>query len=348
MVTGVKSRTKAGPGGQTMGALAILDTLPKESRKTFKCDIRRIRPDPKQPRSSLRPVDGQIDEETQKYLVELAENIKQIGLQEPIKLREDPEFGPGYWMLVYGECRWRAHLILSDEGNTGFDFIDAYEQRDVDDMKRRLIQIAENIQRRNLSDIETGTAMKDMLAEFPELEHKDLAEIWNKERSYVTRMMSMVDPQYAELISSGAITHATVLEQYRALTAKSQRALLAQSQNSGNAITMTDVRNARSAEKTERPAQKPQTSPQQGRGRSGSSAAAAVSAPAYQEFRLRIGQMAKLLGFIEDDAGASITMQMSVEKLRETIERMGGQPAKNDLQLVQQLIDLMESKKSRR
>ncbi|MFP3617421.1 hypothetical protein SB778_46070, partial [Paraburkholderia sp. SIMBA_050] len=78
-----------------------------------------------------------------------------------------------------------------------------------------LAQLAENLQRKDLSDRETAAFLKETLEEFPELQKQQLAKIINQSSQYISRILALLDPKWADVVDSGIITYASLLEQYR-------------------------------------------------------------------------------------------------------------------------------------
>lgn len=102
-----------------------------------------IEPDPAQPRKHF-------DEQK---LAELAESIRRHGQLQPIRIRRADQ-GPTY-IIVAGERRWRACTLL------GLETIDAVllAERDGGDLVREA-QLVENLQRADLSPMETAIAYR--------------------------------------------------------------------------------------------------------------------------------------------------------------------------------------------
>ena len=102
-----------------------------------------IYPNPKQPRKHFDP--GQLRE--------LADSIDASGLAQPIQVRPD---GAGKFMIVCGERRWRAHVLLERSE------IDAIVSELTDDQLADRA-IIENLQRVDISPIEEAHAFQARL-----------------------------------------------------------------------------------------------------------------------------------------------------------------------------------------
>ncbi|HMX99483.1 MAG: ParB/RepB/Spo0J family partition protein [Pseudomonadales bacterium] len=109
----------------------------KQDRQYLEIPINSITPDPEQPRKD-------INEAT---LLELAESIKAMGVEQPINVRIHPN-NPEYYMIISGERRWRASKLA------GLTVIPAIlrEEMETVDLKRR--QLAENYHRDNFNRVE--------------------------------------------------------------------------------------------------------------------------------------------------------------------------------------------------
>src|SRR6202043_2667997 len=81
---------------------------------------------------------------------QLAESIRENGLLQPILVRPDPE-RPGCQLIVAGECRYRAHLLIGAE-TIEARIVDMAE----DDV--RIAQIVENVARQNMTPLEEAFA----------------------------------------------------------------------------------------------------------------------------------------------------------------------------------------------
>lgn len=198
-------------------------------------------PDPNQPRSRFRPVDGNVDPQVLAELRELADDLDQNGQLQPIVYR----IVDGKKMIVLGERRWRAKKLNRELGRANSSTVDGVHRQDLTAEKLRLAQLAENLQRDDLTDIETAVYIKNLLEEFPDLKKKDIGTVFNKKSQYVSRILAMLDPQWSDVISSGAIQFASLLEQYRPLPAAAQEELKALAARENRSLTSGDIRAAK-------------------------------------------------------------------------------------------------------
>lgn len=113
--------------------------------------INRIRINPYQPRIEF----------SQQELASLAESISQVGLLQPITVREIMSSDDGYqYEIIAGERRFRAFQLLE---KTHIDAIIGYTS----DADSAILALAENMQRQDLSDYEIGKALKQIEQLFP-------------------------------------------------------------------------------------------------------------------------------------------------------------------------------------
>ncbi len=168
------------------------EALPDGSRLIL-IDPRTIAPNPQQPRHTF-------DEER---LQELAESIRQEGVQSPVEVRER---GDGY-ELVSGERRVKASILAE------LDSIPAVCRpiSDRDMLKRALI---ENIQREDLNAIETALGYQGIIKEF-HWTQEELAEHIGKKRATITNTLRLLNlpSDVQQRVQEGQVTmgHARAL-----------------------------------------------------------------------------------------------------------------------------------------
>jgi ParB family chromosome partitioning protein len=110
-----------------------------ENEEVFEIAIDDIEPDPNQPRK-IRPKD---------YLMELGNSIRAAGLNNPIMVRENPDTGGKKWMIVNGECRHTASVLV------GLKTIKAVVRVFEDEKAVFLNQVMDNNARLNMTPMET-------------------------------------------------------------------------------------------------------------------------------------------------------------------------------------------------
>lgn len=134
-------------------------------------DIDRIDANPNQPRREFDDV----------ALDELAESIKQIGIIQPITLREMPG---GRYQIIAGERRWRAGQ------RAGLKTIPAYI-RTADDENMMQMALVENIQREDLNAIEVALAFRKLIDTY-NLTQDRLSERLGKKRATIANHLRLL------------------------------------------------------------------------------------------------------------------------------------------------------------
>lgn len=130
-----------------------------------------IEPNPNQPRR-------EFDEEA---LKELANSIREIGIIQPITLRQ---VDGGKYQIIAGERRWRASQMA------GLTSIPAYV-RTVQDENVMEMALVENIQREDLNAIEIALAYEH-LSETTGMTQEKISERVGKSRTAVTNYMRLL------------------------------------------------------------------------------------------------------------------------------------------------------------
>jgi ParB family transcriptional regulator, chromosome partitioning protein len=130
-----------------------------------------IRPNPHQPRRNF-------DTET---IAELAHSIREVGLLQPIVVREVED---GSYELVMGERRWRAAQ------EAGLATLPAIVRRTQDDEMLR-DALLENIHRVQLNPLEEAAAYEQLLAEFG-VTQSELADRIGRSRPVVTNTIRLL------------------------------------------------------------------------------------------------------------------------------------------------------------
>ena len=126
---------------------------------------------PNQPRS-------RFDEDA---LAELSDNIKQIGLIQPITVRE---ISHNRYQIISGERRWRASKMA------GLEVIPAYIRK-TNDEEILLHSLIENIQREDLDAIEIAVSYQRLIDEC-QLTQEQLSEKVSKPRTTITNFMRLL------------------------------------------------------------------------------------------------------------------------------------------------------------
>jgi ParB family chromosome partitioning protein len=166
-------------------------------------DVRSIRvdtiePDPEQPRKTFD--DAKIEE--------LAASLREHGLLQPIRIRQDP-MRAGRYFIIAGERRWRAAKKVP------LVEIDAVvvQQRQRDD-RTRVEQVVENLQREEVNAVEEGQCYRTLL-EVWGCSQAELARKVAKSPAHISRMIAVLDlsEETRSRIVAGELNYADALRQ---------------------------------------------------------------------------------------------------------------------------------------
>jgi len=161
-------RTQTAPG--LAGALAAAQIRVRELESTgmaSQLSVSEIVPNPWQPRRVFN--EGKLSE--------LAESIREVGLLQPIVVRQVEE----KYQIVAGERRWRAHKML------GLEDIKAVVS-DCTDADMAVLALVENVSRDDLSDYEIAMSIRQSEKEFPD--RKRMAEALGMSRAGLYQFLS--------------------------------------------------------------------------------------------------------------------------------------------------------------
>jgi ParB family transcriptional regulator, chromosome partitioning protein len=147
------------------------EAVPKAKDGVAQISIKDIKANPYQPRTIF-------DEEA---LNELASSIKEIGIIQPITVREDAK---GKYELISGERRLRASKIA------GLEMLPAYIRK-ADDVNMLEMALVENIQREDLDAIEIAISYQRLIDEC-NLTQDSLSQRVGKKRATVTNYMRLL------------------------------------------------------------------------------------------------------------------------------------------------------------
>ena len=159
-------------GGRGLDALIdTSDVHTQGSSNLNEIEISLIEPNPNQPRREF----------DQEALQELANSIREIGIIQPITLRQ---IDNGKYQIIAGERRWRASQLA------GLKTIPAYI-RTVEDEGVMEMALVENIQRADLNAIEVALAYQH-LAETTGMTQEKISKRVGKSRAAVTNFMRLL------------------------------------------------------------------------------------------------------------------------------------------------------------
>jgi ParB/RepB/Spo0J family partition protein len=162
---------------------------PKIVHAVYEIATSLIEPDPAQPRKEFDP----------EYIAGLGESIRAEGLRQPVTVRAN-RAKSGYYLIVTGECRWRAHC------HAGIQSVRCVIATDCDDEPKRFrTQVVENMARRNMTLREEANAAKKMtdLGDSDETIASAIGYSVYRMRN-IREMVKLSDPIW-KLIESGAI-----------------------------------------------------------------------------------------------------------------------------------------------
>lgn len=162
--------------GQALGRgldalLNTEDVQTAGSSNICEVSVEKIHPNPNQPRRDF-------DDDS---LQELANSIRQIGIIQPITLRD---MGDDTYTIIAGERRWRASQ------RAGLTHIPAYI-RTVDDENMMEMALVENIQRQDLTAMEIALAYQHLIEQY-NLTQEQLSDKVGKNRATVANYLRLL------------------------------------------------------------------------------------------------------------------------------------------------------------
>lgn len=158
--------------GRGLDALITMDEVRTGGSSSInEVDLKKIFPNPDQPRREFDPVS----------LNELATSIKELGIIQPITLRE---VGAGKYQIIAGERRYRASQIA------GLETIPAYIRTTGDEEVLEMALI-ENIQREDLNAIEVALAYQNLIEQY-NLTQERLSERIGKKRTTIANFLRLL------------------------------------------------------------------------------------------------------------------------------------------------------------
>ena len=136
-------------------------------------DITKLHPGKYQPRRFMAEDD----------LKDLAQSIRELGILQPILVRDHPD-RPGEYEIIAGERRWRAaQLAQLHEVPALVKVLSNQETLEV--------ALVENLQREDLSPLEEATGLQRLMDEFGHTQEA-LAKAVGKSRSHVANMLRLL------------------------------------------------------------------------------------------------------------------------------------------------------------
>jgi ParB family transcriptional regulator, chromosome partitioning protein len=183
----------------TMIDLSSLDAIKTTPGQPLMINIEKIIEDPNQPRQEF----------PEKELLELAEDIKDRGIKNPVSVK--PINDEGFYILNAGARRLRASLMA------GLSQIPVFIDNDFTDYD----QVNENEQRQNLSPMELALFIKKRLDAGDK--EADIARKLRRDKAYITHHKALIDlpDSLNELYRSGRCKSAYHLYELRKSYGKS-------------------------------------------------------------------------------------------------------------------------------
>ena len=150
--------------------------------------LKHIERNPNQPRENF----------PDEHIARLAESIKKRGLIQPICVR--PIKGRVGYMIVAGECRFRAHQLL------GAKTIKAIVES-MDDQEMQLRAIVENLQRKDMNPLEEAKVFKT-LTDSGFAVQKIVDELGLRSTSIVVQRLKLLEltPEIQKLVATGQLS----------------------------------------------------------------------------------------------------------------------------------------------
>lgn len=147
-----------------------------------------------------------------KWISELADNIKAVGVLQPIVVRTiTAPAGQPQYEIVAGECRWRASKVAAL-----FDIPAVV--RELTDLEARELQVFENLHRNDLHPLEEAEAYEALLLEpprgAPRLQGYTVDELvarFGKSRTYIYNRLKLCEllPEARKAFYAGELSAAT-------------------------------------------------------------------------------------------------------------------------------------------
>lgn len=181
--------------GKGLGALIPEEEKQEIQEGTLWVPIEKIIPNPQQPRFKVNPED----------LQELSDSIKEHGIIQPLIVTYEPEMDR--YILIAGERRLRAAGLAEMETVPVL-------VRQATEQQRLELALIENIQRADLTPLETAEAYRHLNETF-NLSHEEIAKRVGKNRVTVTNNLRLLKlPEIVQnALAEGTITegHARAL-----------------------------------------------------------------------------------------------------------------------------------------
>ena len=187
----VEKRKALGKGISSLMETNETNIVSKNSgAQVLELDINKVSPNVNQPRTTF----------SDESIEELADSIKEIGIIQPITVKDNGE----YYEIVTGERRWRAARVA------GLDKIPAIVVT-YDELKSVEAALIENVQREDLNPVDEAKTYKRLADEFG-LKQEDIAKKVGKSRVTITNAIRLLnlDERVLMLLQSKMLTSGQV------------------------------------------------------------------------------------------------------------------------------------------
>ncbi len=217
---------------------------PQDKQGVLQISINDIQPNPQQPRTTMSDED----------LKELADSIQEHGIIQPLIVSQ--EKGQDGYFLIAGERRWRAAKIA------GLSHVPAI-LRTVTEQQQLEIALIENVQRSDLTPLETAEAYRQLVEHFS-LTHAQIAERVGKSRVSVTNTLRLLNlsKQAQQALNDGKISEGHSRAILGLSNTKAQNAALNNVLNLGLSVRQTEALVKKMSGEKPPPQPKPEPSPQ--------------------------------------------------------------------------------------
>lgn len=158
--------------GRGLDALIMMEEVKTGGSSSInEIELSKISPNPDQPRREFDPI----------ALTDLSASIKELGIIQPITLRE---VGRDQYQIIAGERRYRASLLA------GLEAIPAYV-RTTNDEEVLEMALIENIQREDLNAIEIALAYQNLIEQY-NLTQERLSSRIGKNRATIANFLRLL------------------------------------------------------------------------------------------------------------------------------------------------------------
>lgn len=219
------------------GAKLEAEVASTPGRKRLSLGIEQLEPSPFQPRRTFEDAP----------LQELADSIREIGILQPLLVRQKPE-AMDEFQIIAGERRWRAAQIAQLHEVPVIIL-------DLSELEAFKIAMVENLQREDLDPMDEAFGYQRLLNEYGHTK-ESLAKAVGKSRPHISNMLRLLHlpVEIQKYVSSGELSagHARAL-----LTAADPRGLAREVMEKGLSVRQTEKFAADSAGRTQKKQSQP-------------------------------------------------------------------------------------------